>query len=68
MDIIEQRVLRGPNRWSQLTCLQTIVDAEQWVQAHGLPQDAASLHHLKSLPQVLCAVVTAPVGVFDSMG
>ncbi|MDQ1816017.1 cyanophycin synthetase [Massilia sp. CCM 9210] len=27
MNIIEQRVLRGPNRWSRLTCLQTIVDA-----------------------------------------
>ncbi|MCE3607874.1 cyanophycin synthetase [Massilia sp. P8910] len=26
MDIIEQRILRGPNRWSRLTCLQTVVD------------------------------------------
>ncbi|NHZ96007.1 cyanophycin synthetase [Massilia sp. CCM 8734] len=26
MNIIEQRVLRGPNRWSRLTCLQTVID------------------------------------------
>ncbi|HEX8612083.1 MAG TPA: cyanophycin synthetase [Telluria sp.] len=26
MNIIEQRVLRGPNRWSLLTCLQTVID------------------------------------------
>ncbi|RSZ56259.1 cyanophycin synthetase [Massilia atriviolacea] len=26
MHIIEQRVLRGPNRWSRLTCLQTVID------------------------------------------
>ncbi len=29
--------------------LQQIITAEQWVQTHGLPQDAASLAHLKSL-------------------
>ncbi|NHZ42553.1 cyanophycin synthetase [Massilia aquatica] len=27
MNIIEQRVLRGPNRWSRLTCLQTMIDS-----------------------------------------
>ena len=26
MHIIEQRILRGPNRWTRLTCLQTVVD------------------------------------------
>ena len=29
--------------------LQRIVDAECWVKEHGLPEDAASLTHLKSL-------------------
>ena len=29
--------------------LQRIIDAENWVLANGLPEDAPSLHHLKSL-------------------
>jgi carbamoyl-phosphate synthase large subunit len=32
-----------------LAQLRSIIDAEQWVEINGLPADAPSLHHLKSL-------------------
>ncbi|NHZ89980.1 cyanophycin synthetase [Massilia sp. CCM 8733] len=34
MNIIEQRVLRGPNRWSRLTCLQTMIDSGETPGMH----------------------------------
>ncbi|MDM5175627.1 cyanophycin synthetase [Massilia sp. DJPM01] len=46
MNIIEQRILRGPNRWSRLACLQTIVDAGELagIVPTDIPHLADALH------------------------